>query len=83
MSAYEEFADLFMGTLAGEMSGLSRDQFLDLMKQRFPDESAFVRHMQDLQAVAQAQISQATAKLKPGQELAVGYSVDQPVGPTH
>lgn len=83
MSAYEKYADLFMTTMAGEMSGLNRDQILARMKDCFPNEADFIQLMQTLEAQVQTQIVQATAKLQPGQALAFGHVFEQPAGPVH
>lgn len=80
---YEKYADIFMSSMAGEMSGLTKDQFIVLCKSKFPDEAAFVKQMEALTAHAEMQIEQAQAKLKPGQTLGIAYPIEVPRGPVH
>lgn len=80
---YETYTDVFMSSLAGEMSGLSKEQFLALLKTKFPNEADFVATMEALAAHAGMQIEQAQAKLKPGQTLGIGYPLEVPRGPLH
>lgn len=80
---YEKYADIFMSSMAGEMSGLTKDQFVVLCKSKFPDEAEFVKTMAALTATAEAQIAQAQAQLKPGQKLGIAYPIDVPRGPVH
>ena len=80
---YEKYADIFMSSMAGEMSGLTKVQFIALCKSKFPDEAAFVKQMDALTAHAEMQIAQAQAQLKPGHVLAVAYPIDVPRGPVH
>lgn len=80
---YEKYAEIFMSSMAGEMSGLSKDQFIALCKTKFPDEAAFVKQMEALTAHAEMQIAQAQAQLKPGQTLGIAYPIEVPRGPVH
>ena len=81
--SYEKYADIFMSSMAGEMSGLSKVQFIALCKSKFPDEAAFVKQMEELTEFAEMQIAQAQAQLKPGQSLDIAYPIDAPTGPLH
>jgi hypothetical protein len=76
---YEETADLMLTTMAGQYAGLSRDQFIDLFKQKFPDESQLRTFLATVRQQAEAAIAEAQANLKPGQSIMIGI----PVKPTH
>jgi hypothetical protein len=81
--AYEQFADVFMGTLAGQMAGLTRDQFIAQCKAKYPDPKAFADLIAQITAVAEKQVTQAQASLKPGQVLGVAYPLNDPGGQVH
>lgn len=81
--AYEKYADIFMSSMSGQMSGLTKAQFVARLKDKFPNEAVFVVQMEALTAQAEMQIAQAQAQLKPGQVLAVAYPIDHPRGPVH
>ena len=72
-----------MSSLAGEMSGLTKEQFLAICKAKYPDEVDFVKAMEALAGHAEMQIEQAQAKLEPGQTLAVAYVVETRNTPVH
>ena len=72
---YEHYADIFMGTLAGKMSGLTRAGFIAMSKAKYPDVAAFKKSMEQLEATAIAQIEKAKQGLQPGQTLAIAYPV--------
>lgn len=80
---YEKYADIFMSSMAGEMSGLTKGQFIALCKSKFPDEVAFAKQMEALTAHAQMQIEKARAQLKPGHTLGIAYPIEVPPGPVH
>ena len=80
---YEQYADIFMSSLAGEMSGLSKAQFIALCKTKWPIQTEFVAMMASLQGHAEMQVEQAQAKLQPGQTLGIAYPIDVPSGPLH
>lgn len=73
--AYEEFAELFMNSLAGQMAGLSKEQVIAKFRFTFPDEAQFRAHVATLQATAEQQVAAAQAQLKPGQQLGIAYPV--------
>jgi hypothetical protein len=72
-----------MSSLAGEMSGLNKQQFISICKSKFPDEAAFMRQMNALTAHAEMQIREVQDKLKPGQALGIAYPVEVHNGPVH
>jgi hypothetical protein len=80
---YEKYADIFMSSMAGEMSGLTKEQFIALCKSKFPDEVAFAKQMDSLAAAAEKHIEQAQAQLKPGETLGIAYPIEVPTGKTH
>jgi hypothetical protein len=80
---YEKYADIFMASMAGEMSGLTKEQFIAVCKAKFPIEAEFVATMEAMTAQVEGQIAEVQANLKPGQSLAVGYRVETPSGPLH
>lgn len=73
---YEEFADLFLSTLVGQSTGLTRVQFIDLCKARFPSEDAFEAHVIDVQARAASLMANARARLESEGRLAVAIPID-------
>lgn len=81
MSAYEKYADIFLSSLAGEMSGLNKEQFIAICKSKFPDEAAFAKEMEVMTAQVEKQIEMVQAQLKPNQILAFGYPVEVSHGP--
>lgn len=81
--AYDKYADIFMSSMAGEMSGLTKEQFTSICKAKFPVESEFVKSMEVLTAHAEMQIAQAQAQLKPGETLGIAYPMEVPSGPLH
>lgn len=80
---YEQYADIFMSSMAGQMSGLTKEQLMVLLKTKFPVEAEFVKSMEALSAHAEMQIAQAQAQLKPGQTLGIAYPIEVPRGPLH
>lgn len=66
-----------MGTMAGQMSGLTREQLVAQCMAKYPDPADFELVLAQATAVAEKQIAQAQAKLQPGQELCVGYLADE------
>lgn len=74
---YEKFADLFMTTLAGQMTGLSRDQFVSVCRERYPDPADFERTIAMVTAQAQVQVDKAMSELRPGESVGVAYSLDE------
>ena len=78
MSGYDKYADIFMGSMAGQMSGLTREQFIQTCKTKFPVEADFIKMAEAIAAQAQQHIAQAEASLKPGQVLAVAYPIKTP-----
>ena len=55
---HEEAADLFMTTMAGQQSGVNREQFLVLLRARFPTEDA----LNEFFTAAKALLAGATIK---------------------
>ena len=78
---YEETADLMLTTMAGQYTGLTRDQFIELFKQKFPVESELRTFLTTVRQQAEASIAEAQAHLKPGQSIMVGIPV-KPEGQT-
>ena len=74
---YEETADIFMSSLAGQMSGMSRDQLIAHFKRQFPSEAAFKATVDSARKQAETILKEAQASLSPGQVLAFGYAVDE------
>jgi len=57
-NAYEEFADMFMGTLNGQMTGMNRDEVIALIKNRMPNEEEFRQHMIGISQMVEEQMAQ-------------------------
>lgn len=72
-----------MGTVAGKMAGLTRDQFIAHCKAKYPDPKGFAELIAQTTAVAEKQVAQAQAKLQPGQVLGVAYPLSDPDGQVH
>lgn len=62
-NAYEEFADMFMSTLAGQMTGMNRDEVIALLKSRMPNEEEFRQHMISISQMVEEQVAQIQAAL--------------------
>lgn len=60
-NAYEEFADMFMSTLAGQMTGMNRDEVIALLKSRMPNEEEFRQHMISISQMVEEQVAQIQA----------------------
>ena len=56
--AYEEFADMFMTTLTGQLSGMTRDEVVALIKNRMPNEEEFRQHMVGISQMVEEQMAQ-------------------------
>ena len=56
---YDKYADIFMASMAGQNSGLTKDQFILLCKKKFPIESEFVKTMDELTKNIEAKIQQS------------------------
>jgi len=80
---YEQYANIFMSSMAGEMSGLTKEQVIALCKTKWPTQTEFVAMMASLENHAETQIEQARAQLKPGQTLGIAYPIEVPRGPMH
>ena len=68
--AYEEFADMFMTTLTGQLSGMTRDEVVALVKSRMPNEEEFRQHMIGISQMVEEQMSQIQSALS-GQNTVV------------
>ena len=81
---YEEMADLMLTTLAGEMAGLNREQFIALFKSKFPNETEFRTLVEATKAQGEAAIAQAQAQLPPGHTLIMAIPINEsPCSPLH
>lgn len=78
MNAYEKFADIFMSSTAGQMTGMTREQFIQMCKIKYPLEDDFAKMVEYLELQAIEQVTQLQASLKSGEVLAFAY----PVGAT-
>lgn len=74
--AYEEMADMMVTSLAGELAGLSREQFIEVFKSKFPVEDDFRALVETTKAQGKAMVAKAQAQLQPGQELAIAIPID-------
>ena len=61
--AYEEFADMFMNTLTGQMTGMTRDEVIALLKSRMPNEEEFRQHMIGISRMVEEQMAQIQSAL--------------------
>lgn len=77
MSIYEDMADLFMGSLAGELSGVTRDEFIAKVRAEWPDEEIARAGFERLKRAALRQVEQAEAEAaKRGAKIVgIGYPV--------
>jgi hypothetical protein len=77
MSIYEEMADLFMNSLAGETSGITRDEFIAKVRAEWPDEEIARAGFERLKRAALRQVEQAEAEAAArGQKIVgIGYPV--------
>ena len=77
MNVYEEMADLFMQSLAGEMAGLTREEFIAKVRAEWPDEEVARAGFERLKRAALRQVEQAEAEAaKRGQKIVgIGYPV--------
>ena len=80
MSIYDEMTDMFMSSLAGEISGLTRDEFMARIRAEWPDEeiarAAFERLKRAalrMQEQAEAEAARRGAKI-----VGIGYPVEKP-----
>lgn len=74
--SYEEFADLMLSTEVGSQSGLSRDEFIAVFKDKFPNPDDFSQYVASVREMLEQQVSQAQASLKPGESLGVAIPAD-------
>lgn len=80
--AYEDCADMMMGTLAVQLGGASRAQVLAGLKAKFQTEADLVAFVQAMEMQANAMLEQAKSKLKPGQTLGIAYPLHPASGST-
>lgn len=78
MSIYDEMADLFMSSLAGEMSGLTRDEFLAKLKTEWPDEEIARAAYERLKraALRMQQEAENAAAARGAKIVGIGYRID-------
>jgi len=76
MCAYEKFADIFMSSMAGQMTGLTREQFIQICKTKYPVEADFAKMAECLELQAIEQITRLQESVKPGEILAFAYPID-------
>jgi hypothetical protein len=74
---YEKTADIFLSSMAGQMSGMTRDQLIAHFKKRFPCENEFKAVVEAAKLQAEAAVLEAQANLAPGHVLAFGYVIDE------
>ncbi|MBY0453757.1 MAG: hypothetical protein K2Q11_02605 [Burkholderiaceae bacterium] len=74
--AYESMADLMMGTLTIQMSGITREELIATFKAKYPVEAEFEEFVKMTRAVAEMQVAAAEAGLQPGQHLAMAWPVE-------
>ena len=80
-SSYDNIADMMLTTMAGEFSGLNRDEMVSLLKAKFPDETMLRSYTDSLQAHIEQQIDQLQARLQHGQTMAFAYPVHPVLAP--
>lgn len=73
---YEEMADMMLTTLAGELAGLSREQFIATFRSKFPVESEFRELVEKTKAQGEMMIAKAQANLPPGHEIAIAIPLN-------
>ena len=66
---YSEVADTMLKSVAGQMSGLNKEQLVALMKAQHPDENTFRAFVQTMQIMAQAKVDEAMEKAKAGANM--------------
>ena len=77
---YEEMADMMLTTMVGQMAGLTREQFIETFKTKFPEESEFRALVERTKAQGEMLAAQAQANLPPGHQLAIAVPVDAGAG---
>ena len=76
---YEQVADVFMATMAGELSGVTREQFIARFKKRYPTEDAARAVYSEMQKQAEAAQAKAEkdAAARGMKVIGLGYRVDK------
>lgn len=74
---YEQFADAFLSSTSGQMSGMNRQEVIALFRSKWPVLQDFEAMIASVTKQASDTIEQAQAQLPPGHVLAVGYPVDK------
>ena len=80
--AYEDCADMMMGTLALHLGCASRAQVLAGLRAKFQTEADLNAFVQAMEFQANAMLEQAKSKLKPGQALGIAYPLNPVAGST-
>jgi len=77
VSIYDEIADLFMASLAGEVSGVTREQFIDRVRKQWPTEKIAREQFDILQKRAAVDVAKAErdAAARGQKIVGIGYPV--------
>ncbi len=71
---YNEIADMFMESLAGQMSGITRDDFMARLKQQCPDEKSLSVFYSTVQTQANAMVADAQSRAEKSGSTIVGIA---------
>ncbi len=66
-SFYEQMADEFMSSLAGQLSGVSRKEFIDKLKSTYPDEKDAQARFERAKAIIEESMADFLAKINNGE----------------
>lgn len=75
---YDEIADLFMASLAGQLSGVTREMFIERMKATYPTEEGLRKFYDSLQQQAQAMVAQVERQAAANGSRVVGVAYPIP-----
>lgn len=59
---YAQYADIFMSSMAGKASGLTKEQFISRCKAQWPTQIAFLQAMATMEEHASMLVEQANLK---------------------
>jgi hypothetical protein len=79
MSIYDEIADVFMRSLAGELSGITREQFIAHVRAKWPTEDEARKGFEELRGRATRELNEAMrdAAARGKAIVGIGYKVGE------
>ncbi len=76
-NVYEEVAELILSSFVGQLSGMTKAQIVQHLKNQSVSEEELRRTLAQAKQEAEQMVEEVQRQLQPGQDIAVAYRVGQ------